>query len=435
NDEVKTYSRAALKAFLETYPQIDAFGVSAGEHFGGLDPVDREAWMANTWGKAMNDYKKKNPESDFFFIHRYLMTGTDAIIKHFKDLPYHMDVSFKYVVGHMHGYVNPTLIYDVGVIDDIEKHNMKTWLNLRNDDMFYFRWNDPDYARQYIKNFPSKEKYIAGYYMGSDGYVFGKTFTFNNDFESLNNQMEFDKHWLSFKMWGMLGYNPNISNDYFVELISQKYPRLEAKGLFQVWQTASKIIPTVTSANWSRNDAQWYPEGCFYKKGYIDVEVFKNRSPQPGAPIYSIQEYKKVVLNKEAPSKTTPIEIAEELRTYSFKVLDEIKSYEMSDNLELQSLLLDMEGMAYLGLYYADKFEATVSYTLGDKEKALTHLDSSLKNWKLYAATLSKQYIPQNLARMNMSGKNKTRNDCMFDWNQITKAMEKEIEMVKGKND
>ena len=30
--------------------------------------------------------------------------------------------------------------------------NMRTWLTVRNDDIYSFRWGDPEFARAYIRN-------------------------------------------------------------------------------------------------------------------------------------------------------------------------------------------------------------------------------------------------------------------------------------------
>ena len=53
--------------------------------------------------------------------------------------------------------------------------NLRTWLTVRNDDIYSFRWADVDYARAYIKAIPGPEK-IAGFYMGPDGYVWGRDY-------------------------------------------------------------------------------------------------------------------------------------------------------------------------------------------------------------------------------------------------------------------
>jgi hypothetical protein len=34
--------------------------------------------------------------------------------------------------------------------DAIKLNNLKTWLTVRNDDMYYLTWGNPDFAREYV---------------------------------------------------------------------------------------------------------------------------------------------------------------------------------------------------------------------------------------------------------------------------------------------
>ena len=68
---------------------------------------------------------------------------------------------------------------------------MQCWLNVRNDDIFCFRWGYPDYVREFLKNMP--HDVMAGYYVGSDGYVWGREFTSRTP--STPRQLEVRKHW------------------------------------------------------------------------------------------------------------------------------------------------------------------------------------------------------------------------------------------------
>ena len=435
NEAFTEYSRKALYHFLKTYPQIDAFGVSAGENFKGLASIEREAWMRKTWGAAVEDIKRDYPERDIFFIHRYLMSGTDPIMAHFSDLKVHMDFSFKYIVGHMYGHVAPTLIWDKGIIRDIEERNMKTWLNIRNDDMFYFRWGDISYARNYIYNFPDKDKYLQGYYLGTDGYVFGKTFTFKEHFSELNDKLEIDKHWFNFMLFGKLGYDPEIPDSYFIDQLQHRFSETNAQLLYEAWQTASQIVPSVTAANWSQNDDSWYIEGCFSNRGIVNLATFSRRTPQNGAPIYSISEYVNR-LEKGLPMELqTPPETAKQLRDLSDKALELLPKIERSENKELKSLLLDIEAFARLGYYYAHKFEGAVLYQQKEYEAATLKMQEAKELWTEYTNTVSSQYINQHLSRMNFA-KNHARKDSSdnwFSWEESIQRCDYDIELAINK--
>ena len=49
----------------------------------------------------------------------------------------------------------------------------RTWLTVRNDDIYSFRWSDPQFARDFIRAMPGPDK-VVGFYMGPDGYCWGR---------------------------------------------------------------------------------------------------------------------------------------------------------------------------------------------------------------------------------------------------------------------
>ena len=83
-----------------------------------------------------------------------------------------MDLSLKYAIAHMYSITNPPFVY---AAMPLLSQQTKSWLTIRNDDIYSFRWANNDFARQFIKDIPEPEK-IAGYYMGPDGYNWGRDY-------------------------------------------------------------------------------------------------------------------------------------------------------------------------------------------------------------------------------------------------------------------
>ena len=105
-------------------------------------------------------------------IHRFHWTAQGDILDAFKDYPGPFEFSFKYSVAHMYSIPNPPFIQPL--LENLAP-GRKTWLTVRNDDIYTFRFGDPAYAREYILNMPPADK-MAGFYMGPDGYVWGRDF-------------------------------------------------------------------------------------------------------------------------------------------------------------------------------------------------------------------------------------------------------------------
>ena len=96
--------------------------------------------------------------------------------------------------------------------------DLRSWWNLRNDDILNFRWADPDYVRAYMFNLPP-ENQTAGYHMGSDRYVWGRETSLRDHSEPRQLQTQFN--WYSFMLWGRMGYNPNTSNSFYVKVLER----------------------------------------------------------------------------------------------------------------------------------------------------------------------------------------------------------------------
>eukprot|EP01046_Picozoa_sp_COSAG06_P038332 COSAG06_NODE_4414_length_4288_cov_33.741704_3_plen_80_part_00 len=52
---------------------------------------------------------------------------------------------------------------------------VKALWNLRNDDLYNFRWGNPEYTREYYSHMPLNV--TAGMHMGSDGYVWARVWS------------------------------------------------------------------------------------------------------------------------------------------------------------------------------------------------------------------------------------------------------------------
>ncbi len=174
NEITVDYLRKSVRGLFETYPLLAGIGVTAGEHMQGLSADEKEAWLWRTYGLGVMDAKKAFPGRPIRFIHRYWMSKISDITKHFEGFDEDVEFvfSFKYVKARLYAHTKP------GFADEVLEEapaGTKWWWNLRNDDIFYFRWGDPDYVRDFILNLPPSEQ-TEGFHMGSDGYVWGREF-------------------------------------------------------------------------------------------------------------------------------------------------------------------------------------------------------------------------------------------------------------------
>lgn len=173
---------------------------------------------------------------------------------------------------------------------------LKTWLTIRNDDIYSFRWGNPAFTRQFILSIPERDK-IVGFFMGPDGYIWGRDFLGKDNISP--RPLIIQKQWYSFMLWGRLSYDPNLSDDLFLKTIDSRFKGVPSQILMDGWSSASMIFPWATRFSWGDVDFKWFPEASISRKsfkGFYTVKDFMEVEPAPGSNISNVlrwaQNYK-----------------------------------------------------------------------------------------------------------------------------------------------
>lgn len=395
------YFRASVRETVLTYPLLKGIGITAGEQMPNRqDEFAREKWLWQAYGEGIRDALKIQPGREFRLIHRFHMTGLNDILDAWKDYPGPLDLSFKYSIAHMYSITNPP--YIKGVLPHLTPEH-RTWLTVRNDDIYSFRWGDPDYARDYIRAMPGPDK-IMGFYMGPDGYTWGREFLSTEP--DSPRQLVLQKQWYSFLLWGRLSYEPTLPNDHFQRLVAARFPEAPADQLFQTWAEASRVFPQITRFFWGDIDLRWLPEACLSHprhKGFYTVRHFIEGVTMPGSGCVDILSWRARQLAGQPVEGVTPLAVADNLARHASNTLAGLRDLARTPQMskELRLTLGDLEAMAHLGNYYAEKIRGAASLALfdvtsaaGDQAAAVRHLESALEHWRRYAAVYGRQYRP-----------------------------------------
>lgn len=410
NETTKAYFRASVREMVKTYPLLAGMGITAGENMPHeMSSKDKEAWLWETYGEGVRDGLKDDPKRNFRMIHRFHWSAQSDILDAFKDYPSDFDFSFKYSVAHMYSVPNPQFIKPL--LENIAP-NMKTWLTVRNDDIYSFRFGDPAYAREYITNMPS-EDIMAGFYMGPDGYILGRDFLERNPAPG-KRPLVMDKQWYSFAHYGRLAYDPTLPDSHFEKMLLDRHPDASSKDLFAALQSATQVMPLITRFFWKSIDCDWFPEACIShptKSGFYTVKHFMEGTSMPDADVLCIRDWRKQFLDGSPMVQKTPLEIAAALEGASSRInssLVSLRPAAASDG-ELQKTIFDMEAFAALGSYYAAKIRGASALALFDHSadsfdhnRSIHYLDEALTHWKRYAAVRDGQYLPALYNRLGV---------------------------------
>lgn len=399
--ETIAYFRASVRETVLTYPLLAGIGITAGEQM-KVNPggISREKWLWSTYGEGIRDALKLQPSRPFNLIHRYHMTGQDEIFNEFKDYPGNMDLSFKYSIAHMYSIPNPPYIKEL--LPNLPP-NRRTWLTVRNDDVYSFRWGNSAYARTYIKNMPGPEK-VAGFYMGPDGFNWGRDFLSRD--ATVPRQLVISKQWYSFLLWGRLSYDPELSDDHLNAILSHRFPSVPTEPFAAAWSSASMVFPLITRFFWGDIDLRWFPEACLSHprhRGYYTVRDFVGGSSAPGSGVLAIIDWRKRKLANQPMDGITPLEIAKELDQSAAKALGSLPALRGAadeTDTELAATLTDIEAMAHLARYYSLKIRAAAALALFDaapsdqthQQEAIALLQEAVSVWRDYARAYTSQY-------------------------------------------
>jgi hypothetical protein len=428
NEKTIAYFRASVRETVKAYPLLAGIGITAGENMNSRQgPFDHEDWLWRTYGEGIGDALKDEPGRQFRLVHRYHETGQAATLNAFKDYKGPFDFSFKYSVAHMYSEPNPP--YIAPVLEQMPK-NLRTWLEVRDDDIYSYRWGDPDYARAYVKAMPPADR-IAGFNMGPDGYNWGREFIDREP--ETPRQLVMQKQWYMFTLWGRLSYEPDLPNSVFERMLGAQFPGIPAGKLEQALADASKTFPEVTRFFWRDLDFLWFPEANIQKgngSGFFTVADFAKGQTMPGSGVLNARQWRARLLKGAPMEGITPLQVAAALQANAasaHRLVGELRPLQ-KDNKELRMTLGDADAMAYLGEYYAEKILAATDLLLFDKDgkaehqaSAVKHLETALAHWKSYAAIATSQYKPQFLGRL----------ERVVDLNALTANAEADIAVAR----
>ncbi len=397
NDATIAYFRASVRETVLTYPLLAGIGVTAGEHMQNLKgEYSNEKWLWKTYGEGVRDALKQQPGRPFRLTHRFHMTSQTEILEAWKDYPSDFDFSFKYLYAHMYSdtksvFIRPAL--------EMIAPGRKMWLELRNDDVYSFRWGDPDFAREFIRNLPPEDKF-AGYNMGPDGYCWGREFLSTEP--ETPRELVMKKQWYSFTLWGRLSFDPTLTNALFEQMLAARFPGVPAAKLFQASNEASRIFPEITRFFWGDIDVRWFPEACIKAGTFYTIRDFIMQVTMPGTDNLNIKLWRDQIVAGGKVVGKTPLEVAASLQTYArhtLQLVSELRALP-SGSKELRLTLGDFEAFAHLGNYYAEKILGAASIALYDANKnqtdqaeAIRHLEAALGHWRSYAAIYTKQNV------------------------------------------
>ena len=443
NAATKDYVRRSTRALFDTYPLLTAIGVTSGENMGDLDDAGKEQWMWETYGLGVKDAMADaaDPASPFHrpgrhitLIHRAHQADLKAIVETFKALPGSdrsgadatLAFSFKYSQAHMHSSTAPRFIFQNGWYDSMPP-GKQTWLTVRNDDLYYLRWGDPDFVRAYWTQLPQPQK-IAGFMLGPDGYTWGRDFVSTR--AATPRRARHREAVVLVHALGPAGLRAGDPERSASRRSSRRASRRPAPRVFGGLASTSKILPLLNRFYWGYFDFQWYPEASWSQAGFVGVRDFITpkfppmREDEDGE-TPRVMSVKAFVAGEAPAGRLTPLDVADRLDRFAADGVQRISTVRAAGEPELQDTIGDIRAMAALGRYYAAKIRGAVELARYEQAKdasayarARTALQASAEHWREYARLWSAQNVGNVFTRLGPT---------LVDMTAIQAAVDKDI--------
>ena len=435
---VRAYMRYCITQTLRTYPRLIGLGVCAGERMPSPVYDWREQWVKDTFLAGIADSGRVAP-----LLHRYWYTAPDSVQRIIAaDYAGRVILPLKYNGEHMYSGFRPHFLdpdwidfpdylkrlvsrskkppIDQPLVDHLEWIRQKPrdyqimW-HLRNDCIFTFRWADPDFARQVLKN--ANAPYSVGYLMGQERTQPGIERSLTPEVQKRTKwQYAHERHWFRFLLWGRLGYDPTVPDARWERMFQSRFGAI-GHDLYTAYVQTSRTIPAVTRFHFNYMNGDWRPEwsdgkwntGFGRGRNYRDrrpfhdvVEFVFNHTIE--TQILDIPEYVGMRVRAEAiPHETlTPIEAADQLAQASAAARQALarihKSYP-PDSGEPWCCVQEFAATAELGSYYAEKIRGATElmsvFVTGDvqhRNAAVKHLEQARTHWKRFADRIAAHY-------------------------------------------
>lgn len=391
------YTRKCMSTLWETYPDLDGFGITQGEHMSDVDK-DNELFLAKTFGLGTVDYARNNPKRKIRLIHRWHLANFAEIKANFAELlklpNITFEMSYKYSLAHMYSAALPQRMTELHT-KPLKEYNLKSHLTVRNDDFFYHNWGDPDFARAYVNGMINQGDWFAGFYMGSDGFTPSRTFFSKNSVTQ--GQLEIQRQWYMFKLWGRLSYNPSTPDAVFKNIMATKYPTVSSEKLFTAWQKASRGLTTVGDliTGTLGRDNQWWPEACQSNDAFLTAEDFGNANASKGSLLANIAE----TASNNLGGKRSSYSVADQIEADAKAALSYVNTIKVEANTELGVTINNVKVLSYLAGYYACKIRGATYLKAEDKGNAKKSLGTAYCWWMNYANLMDSMYTGMTMAR------------------------------------
>lgn len=384
-DNLAAYTKAALRRFLQVFPEVDAIQFRMHEE-SGLKPEEKVGF----WHEVFTLIKQAKPDMRIDLrakdlpdevIDDALRQGLAARVstKFWMEqmgLPFHpTHVNPQNQKDRRHGYAD-LLTYP-------QRYRVH-WQLWSGGTTRLFLWGDPDYVRRFA---------------GAARLYGGESFEIN---EMLATKMlgephtgkpidiltpaaryyeyEFERYWHFYQLWGRLTYDPDTPATVWEDEFTKRFGPDAGRHLMTAQHLASRVLPRIVAAAYRY---AYFPttRGWAEMKRQDDLPTFARLEGTDTQQFMSPADAARNLLSGTGSPMRWPQQTGRWFADTADAItreLDQVDLAAASSNKELRSTVTDCRMLAALARYYASRLPAAVAYNVFKESGDLHAFDAAL---------------------------------------------------------
>lgn len=389
-DNLPSYTKAALRRFLQVFPEVDAIQFRMHEESG----LKREE-MVPFWHEVFSLIKQAKPDMHLDLRAKDL---PDAVIEDALKQGLAARVSTKFWMEQMGLPFHPTHINPQNQRDrrhgyaDLLQYPQRYrvhWQLWSGGTTRLLLWGDPDYVRRFA---------------GAARLYGGNSFEIN---EMLATKMlgephgdkpidiltpaaryyeyEFERYWHFYQLWGRLTYNPDTPSNLWESAFTDRFGAAAGPHVMRAQHLASRVLPRIVAASYRY---AYFPttRGWAEMKRQDDLPTFSALEGTDTQQFMNPRDAARSLLSGTETAMRTPQETSRWFAATADAIVAEVSLAEKAAGdragKEFRSTMTDARILASLARYYSSRLLAAVSYNVYKTSGDVRAFDDALADEK-----------------------------------------------------
>jgi hypothetical protein len=381
-ENLAPYTKAALRRFLEVFPDIDAIQFRMHDE-SGLSAEEIQPF----WHDVFASIKENHPSLRLDLRAKGL---PDAVIDDALALSLKAKISTKFWMEQMGLPFHPTHIntqdqsnrrHSYADLLRYPQHYRVHWQLWSGGTARLLLWGDPDYVRRFAES----ARLYDGDSFEVNEMLATKMLGERHDAEPLDilspvaryYDYEFERYWDFYRLFGRLTYNPKTPADAWEHEFAARLGARAAAPLGNALALASRVLPRIVAASYRYSN---FPttRGWAEMNRQGSLPEYAGEQGSDIAQFMNVRDEAKSIIAGTETAMRRPEETSRWFANTADAILAQVALAGAPSNKEFQSTVTDLKILAALARYHSHRLPAGIAYNLYKETGSLESFDDAI---------------------------------------------------------